>query len=391
MNAAGPATRPRRLLVVSDEMEVGGSQRQIVHLLTGLDRSAWQPELLYFRTPSFLVDQLEAAGVRTHCLPKRGRVDAAFLRRLHAFLAAGRYDLVHAFSLTAELWVRAMLPFLAPTRFVASVRGLCLGDPAWQWWLKRWVVRRADAIVANSRAGARMTAVRTGVPRARIDVIPNGVGMPGPLDGAARERGRVALDIAHDRICGLFVGRLVVEKNLPLLLDALARLPPGSRPLLLLAGDGPLRGPLGRQARSLRLEADLRLLGERRDAPLLMQLADFVVLPSREEGLSNVLLEAMAAGRAVIASDVGGNPELVEDGHTGLLFGSGDADALASGLRALADDPALRTRLGEAARRHVASRHAVAALVDATAALYRKVLEGPAAGRIMTTAGAHDV
>ena len=84
----------RRVLIVSDEMEVGGSQRQIAHLLCGLDRARWQAELVYFRQRSFLVDDIEAAGVPTHCIAKSRAFDAGFLRRLRAHLHAGRYDLV---------------------------------------------------------------------------------------------------------------------------------------------------------------------------------------------------------------------------------------------------------------------------------------------------------
>lgn len=382
------ARAPRRLLVVSDEMEVGGSQRQITHLLTGIDRSLWQPELLYFRERSFLVDEIEAAGIVTHHLPKQGRVDPGFVRRLHALLRSGRYDLVHAFSLTAELWVRALLPLLPPLRFVASVRGLCLGYPDWQWRLKRWIVRRADATVANAHAGARMTAQRTGLPLARITVIPNGVDMPAPLTPAARAQGRQPLDLPPGRVFGLFVGRLVVEKNLPLLLEALAQLAPADRPLMLLAGDGPLRGELEARIASLGLGADVRLLGERRDAQSLMQLADFLVLPSREEGLSNVLLEAMAAGCAAIASDAGGNPELVEHDVTGLLFPSDNAAALAQALVTVSGNDAVRARLGAAARAHALSKHAIATLVESTQTLYQQVLDGRSSQEPMMNARA---
>ncbi|HEY0178231.1 MAG TPA: glycosyltransferase [Dokdonella sp.] len=374
-----------RVLVVSDEMEVGGSQRQIAHLLPALDRVRWDAELAYFRERSFLVDRLAAAGIAVHEIPKRGRLDAAFVRRLAALLRRGRYDVVHCFSLTAEIWVRALLPLAPRTAFVASVRGLSLGYSGLQWRLKRWIVRRADAIVANARAGAAHAAARTGEPVARFTLVPNGVDVPAPLAAAARADARAALEVPPGRTIALFVGRFVAAKNLPLLLDALAALPPERRAYLLLAGDGPLAAELRARAQALGLERDLRFLGERADARTLMSLADFLVLPSREEGLSNVLLEAMAAGCAPLASDAGGNPEAVADGRTGLLFPSGDRDALAAALARLAGDANLRARLGAAARAEVERDYALDELARRTAAVYERAIAAARARR----AGAH--
>lgn len=365
---------PARVLVVSDEMEVGGSQRQIAHLLAGLDRARWQAELLYFRNRSFLADRLAEAGIRVHELPKHGRVDPRFVLRLAALLHRGRYDIVHCYSLTAELWVRAVLPLAPRCAFIASVRGLCLHHTRQQWRFKRWIVRRADAVIANARAGARATAEHTGLPLARISLVPNGVEIPAPLAPARRTLERDALGVPPGRCCGLFVGRFVVVKDIPLLLDALARVAPERRPFLLLAGNGPLDAELRAQATRLGLDADLRFLGERSDAQVLMQCADFLVLCSREEGLSNVVLEAMAAGCAPIASAVGGNPELVEHERNGLLFPGGDAGALAAALERIGGDVALRARLGAAARADAEHGYAIEEMVRRTEAVYARVL-----------------
>lgn len=361
----------KKLLVVTDEMEVGGSQRQITHFLKNLDRTRWQPTLIYFRKRSFLVDELLAAGVEVIELPKRGRIDAAFAWRLARALRGGRYDVVHCFSFTAELWVRAVLWAARDSAFVASVRGLCLDYSPTQWRFKRWILGRADAVVSNARAGAQETARRTGFPLERIEVIPNGIEpLAQPVD---RDALRGQLGATPGRSLGLFVGRLVVEKNLPLLLDALARIAPGRRPLFLLAGGGPLEADLRARSTALGLGGDLRLLGERSDSRRLMAAADFLVLPSREEGLSNVLLEAMDAGCATLASDVGGNPEIVDDGRTGLLFRSDDAAQLAERMQSLSSDATLRARLAAAASEQVRTQYRIETLVRRTEAVYAKI------------------
>jgi glycosyltransferase involved in cell wall biosynthesis len=121
------------------------------------------------------------------------------------------------------------------------------------------------------------------------------------------------------------------------------------------------------------VEADLCFIGERSDATRLMQAADFLVLPSHFEGLSNALLESMAAGCPVIASAVDGNVELIDDGRTGLLFLPDDADALAAAMSRMAD-PLLRSRLAQAATQHVIQHHSQHALGAATSAVYERCL-----------------
>ena len=370
----------RHILIVSDEMEVGGSQRQIVHLMRGLDRTRWEPTLLFFRRPSFLVDELREAGIRCIHMPKQGRVSPLFVFRLWKLLRSERFELIHAYSLTAELWIRALLPLLPATRFVASVRGLCLVYPDWQWRLKRWILGRADAVIANARAGADVTAQRTSCARARIDIVPNGIDMLEPINASQVASARRLHDMPEGKAVALFVGRLVVEKNLPLLIDAMAQINARQRPLLLIAGDGPLAMTIDGQIERLGLSGDIKRLGERSDSRWLMQIVDFLVLPSREEGLSNVILEAMAAQLAVLASDVGGNPELIEHGRTGMLFASGDCVALAANLQELTINSDLRQRLGSAARIHAKQHYSLQALVEQTEAVYRRVLGAESSG-----------
>lgn len=370
---------PRRLLVVTDEMEIGGSQRQITYLLGGLDRARWRPALLYFRNRSFLLDELAALQVDVLHVPKRRRLDPRFALRYLRTLRDGRYDLVHAFSLTAELWTALASLFLRrPPRLVASVRGMYLLQPRWFWWLKRFAIRRSTAVIANARACAEAAAMASGLPIGRFEVIPNGIGEPERLDEGARAALRRELGVPPGRAFGLFVGRMVHQKNPSCLVRALAGMAPAERPWIALAGDGPLRNETEASATRAGLDRDLRFLGARDDTGALMQVADFLVLPSLHEGMPNVLLEAMAAGCPVIASDVGGSPELVEDEASGLLFANDDDAALGRCLARMADDPALRARMAARARAQALSRFTIARMVAATEAVYLRCL-APAA------------
>lgn len=366
--------RRDRLLVVIDGMEVGGSQRQVQHLLMGLDRRRWEPELAFFRCDSFLADAIRRDGIPVHYLPKRRRIDPAFLLAYARLLRDRDYTLVHAFSLTAE-WATVLARPLSRRRpaLVASERSFALDRPAWFWWLKRYVLGRSAAVIANSNAGARATARRTRTPEAKFATVANGVGIPASISSDERTRIRGSLGVPAGRAFGLFVGRLVTVKNLPCLVRALATMPPGERPWIALAGDGPLRNAIERLAADQGVAADLCFLGERADATGLMQAADFLVLPSHFEGLSNALLESMAAGCPVIASAVGGNLELIDDERTGLLFRPDDAEALAASMSRMTD-PQLRSRLAQAGLRHVIEHHSQQALGSATSAVYERCL-----------------
>lgn len=368
--------RRKRLLVVVDGMGVGGAERQVQHLLLSLDREQWAPELAYFHGHSFLLDPIRTSGVPVHHLPKRGRVDIPFLFAFAKLLRQRDFDLIHAFSLTGELW--AMLARDLSGRhppLIASERSSGRTDrPGWYWALKRMVIARSAAVIANSLAGAQATARRTRTPEAKFTVVGNGIGQPPALPPSERVAMRRALGVPEGRLFGLFVGRLAAPKNLPCLVDALAELSPRQRPWIALAGSGPLRTTLETLVAGTGLADSVVFLGQVENPAQLMQTADFLVLPSHYEGQSNSLLEAMAAGCPVIASSVGGTPEIVAHGRTGLLFPPNDAHALAAAMAALAADPDLGGRLAQNARDFVSRHHSLAALAACTSAVYERCL-----------------
>jgi glycosyltransferase involved in cell wall biosynthesis len=368
-----------KVLLVTDEMEVGGTQRQIVHIARGLDRAAFEPTVAYFTNRSFLVDDLLAAGVAVAEIPKRRRLDPGFIRHLARHVREGRYDVMHCFAFTGELWgavARRLVPGAMRPALITSVRNKYDWYSATQWRLKGWAARESSRVIANSRAGGEYAQEKMGLPPGSVDVVYNGVSEP-PAAALGAPRSE-----SGGPVTALFVGRLVPQKNVPVLLRAMKRLVDrGEAPRLRIAGDGPLRAQCALQIEALGIQSHVELLGERSDVASLMSAADFVILPSLREGLSNVVLEAMMCARPVIASAVGGNMELVESMVTGILFPSDDDAALAEAIRRLATDRGLRQSLGGEGRRRALERFSVRAMVEAMQAAYRECANGARGGR----------
>ncbi len=368
--------RPVRLLVITDEMEVGGTQRQIAMLLKGIDRSRFEPALVYFRKHSPLVDEVLAAGVPATHIEKRGRIDLAFVRRLSQFVRQGRFDVIHCFSFTGELWGAVAHVLSGQGHLVGSIRGVYEWYGGLQWRIKSWVTRRSYCVVANSHAGAHYAVTRLGSKfEDKFRVIYNGVPENKPMPTDEHAALRAALAIAPQTFVTLFVGRLVDHKNLPSLVRAAAILERSPHDqTILLVGEGPERPALLEIIQAMGCTS-IRFLGERDDVDRLLQIADAFVLPSFREGLSNAILEAMAAGTPVVASRVGGNVELLQDGKTGLLYPGDDHEALARSLSMLMDDPVRRRELGAAARRHVLANFTQTQMVRQMEEIYLQASE----------------
>ena len=357
-----------RVLFLTDEMEVGGTQRQIVYIAAQLDRNRFEPTVLYFRNSSFLVTELKLAGVKVIEVKKHGRLDLSFLWRLVHILRQGRFDVMHCFAFSGELWGTVARWLLIPSKrpaLITSVRGTYEWYSRWQWALKRRVSAQSCRVVANSYMGAQYACEHMGLAQHAISVVHNGVQAIQATPGhAARVRQQLCISSADVMV--LFVGRLVDHKDLPTLLRAVARLR-GELPAmrLVIVGDGPLRGDVSRQITAMALGETVVLLGERHDIPDLIAAADLVVLTSVREGLSNVILEGMIGGKPIIASRAGGNVELVKHGRNGLLFDIGDDAGLADALRRLANDEPLRLRLGEGGRLRAHREFSIPSMVQA--------------------------
>jgi glycosyltransferase involved in cell wall biosynthesis len=238
----------------------------------------------------------------------------------------------------------------------------------------------AERTTAICHAAANYYVRRRAVPKVKMMVVPNGIDSTELApDASARARVRQELGV-EDRFVWLAAARLESSKAYPTLLRAMALLGAQLRErpdVLLICGQGSLRDELVALAGELGIANRVRFLGLRRDMPDMMRAADAFVMSSNTEGLPLVLLQASAAGLLIVATDVGGNSEIVEDGQSGYLVGPGDPEALAAGMRRVADMEASdRERLGQAGRKRVQEMFEAERVIDRWEQIYGDLLKG---------------
>jgi glycosyltransferase involved in cell wall biosynthesis len=356
--------RPIRVLELLPTLRVNGLSIVVTILARALDPSRFHVQIACFDELGPLTEGVRRDGFAVHFIARRPGKDLALAWKLARLLRRERIDLVHAHNATAFFYgtlgaILARTPVRIFTEHDRTFPSKPLLARA-----HRLLHRRVDRVVTVA-AYLREALVRhEGFDAARIEIVPNGI-HPAPFDAAApRGRTRAALGIDADQPVVLCAARLDAVKNHALLIDAFRRVVEG-RPqaLLLLVGDGPLREDLEARARERGIAGAVRFLGIREDVPALLRASDVAALTSHSEGLSMALIEALAASVPCVATAVGGNGEIVEDGSSGFLVPPGDVDALAERCERLLADGELRARLGAAARRTFEERFSAPAMI----------------------------
>ncbi|MBI5709098.1 MAG: glycosyltransferase [Candidatus Eisenbacteria bacterium] len=407
---------PRRIRVmyVVGNFVAGGAERHLLELWSRMDRTRFEVEICCFRREGQFLPAVESLGwpVRELGVGRRiyGPRGLAGLLRLARRVRRFRPDVIHGYLFGPNLFAVLAGRWLAVPAVVVAKRNVDAFETGRQVAVQRFTHRRATHVTAVSEAVAA-TVAALGVPRERITVIPNGVDVerfapgPGPTSsGGADPRGaRVPRDadpragtgpgrvrapggsggLADPAAAALpadggalvgSVGCLAPRKDYGTLLEALALLAGRGRAFqAALVGDGPERAALESRAAALGLGARVRFLGERGDVERLLPAMDVFVLSSREEGIPNALLEAMAAARPVVATAVGGTPEVVRDGDTGWLVPPGSPAALADALEQALAHPDEARRRGAAARHAVEAAMGIEAMVRRHEAFYERV------------------
>jgi glycosyltransferase involved in cell wall biosynthesis len=357
-----PARETRRIGLIIGQLTVGGAEGQLYELLRGMDRSRFEPTVYSLASAEgALPPRLASTGARVRVIGSAGLERA---RRLARALRADRVQLVHSWLFIANSYAWAARLAGARLPLVTSARN-CKSQGIVHHLLNVAAFRRSRRIIVNS-VRVRDYIVRSyRAPAARIQVVHNGVDTTRFAPGGG-ERSPSPVVLA--------AGRLVAQKNFELLIEAAARIRrelPAVR--FLIAGDGPQRGRLVERLQALGLNGAVELLGERADMEELLRCADVFWLTSSWEGLPNAVLEAMASGLPVVATDVGGTGELFASGREGFLVRPDSVDDFVYFGAALLRDEPLRRRMGAAARRR-AQQFSLRSMVQATEAIYDAVL-----------------
>lgn len=366
--------RPVRIAFCITELDVGGAERAMATLVTGLDRTRWSPHLFCLGPDTPLASDIQNAGVPVTCLNARGRFDIGVVWRLRKALRDFRPELLQTFLFHANIAGRIAARGAGIAHVVAGVR-VADREHRWHVALERATRGWVSHHVCVSEGVATFVRERMKVPAAEVSVIPNAIDVSVLRNAEAYDWGKLGIPAGATVI--LNVGRLVPQKGQDLLIDAISALHKGGRHEVhvVIAGEGPSRSDLHGQSRRLGIEKHVHLIGASAEVPALLAAADLFVLSSRWEGMPNVVLEAMAAACPVVAADVEGVSELLGEDERGLRIRPDDSDALAQGIRTVlnAGDEA-RTRAARGAE-WIVRTQSPGHIVDQYQSLYLRLLE----------------
>jgi glycosyltransferase involved in cell wall biosynthesis len=379
-SGGGPSVVRRKVFFLLDSLNVGGTETQAVELAIRLNSERYEVTLGCLRARGPLRERLAAAAVSVCEFYPKGGSDSIQgiyqMFRLAIFLRRGGFRIVHTHDLYANLLgIPAAMIARVPV-IISSQRDLShlgLYQTRRRVWL-RHLQRLSTAVLTNAGAVRDALLAENHFAREKVRVIHNGVDMQKFAHGS-RDREWLKQDTAQEKWIGL-VGNMHSDvKGHPWLIAAaelITREFPATR--FVLVGDGELRKDYERQVAELGLGRHFLFLGHRDDVPRVLACCDIAILPSKAEGLPNAVLEYLAVGLPTVATRVGGNTEIIQDGKTGLLIPPEDSAALAEGILRLLREPGFAASLGKNGREYVASEFSFKKMIENTDQLYTELL-----------------
>lgn len=378
--ASALVSRRRKVFFLLDSLNVGGTETQAVELAARLDPARYAVTLGCLRARGPLLEKLTGSAVDLREFYPKGGFDSPGgiyqMLRLAMFLRRGGFQIVHTHDLYANLLgipaaVLARVPVIISSQ--RDLAHLDLYRTRRRLWLRR-LQNLSTAVLTNANAVRDAVVAENHIAASKIRVIYNGVDLE-RFSVKTRDRSWLARNAEQEKWVVL-VGNMHSDvKGHPCLIAAAEAVPrefPGVR--FVLAGDGEQRQNFEQQVAQLGLQNNFLFLGRRDDVPRLLACCDIAVLPSKAEGLPNAVLEYMAAGLPTVASRVGGNAEIIQDGKTGLLVPPENPAALSEALLRLLRDPGFAATLGNRGREYVISEFSFPRMIENTEQLYTELL-----------------
>jgi len=369
---------PIRTIHLIPTLAGGGAEHQLAMLLEKLDRSRFDASVACFKAKGTYLRAIRDRGIEIHDIgiePTSLRSPANILRILQfcTYLRESGCSILHNWLLTANRLGAIAGKAVGVPVIIYSKRGMGVTERAVDKNTTRALQHILDLVLVNSEA-IRLRCIKEGIDSNKIKVIYNGLDLDRCDTGMNHMELRNEYQIPESHSIVGCVGNFYPIKGHSYLVEAasivLERAP---KTTFLLVGDGPLRPELESQIKSLGIEANVRLAGFRRNAFQLFHGVDFSVVPSLSEGFPNVILESFAAGRPVVATNVGGIPEVVEDSVTGYLVPPGNARLLADRVLRITEDKATAQRMGVACK-STAQRFSADAMAINIEKIYEQLL-----------------
>jgi len=354
------------ILYIIWSLGLGGAERVVINLAKGLDRNKYNPMVCCLNDKGVFADELEREGIEVIALNKMGKFDFSILYRLFSILKDNRIQIIHTHLWGANFWGRIAGVIARVPVIIASEHGIQEYRTRFHYFADKVLSVFTDRVTFVCKSVEEQYASRLMFDTKKAEVIHNGV----DTSTDCRQRAKT------DETVFTVIGRLEPEKGHEYFLEAMEKLN-GKHPNVkgMIVGEGSLEDGLRLKAKKLKLGDKVRFTGFRKDIKEILDITDVLVLPSLREGLSVVALEAMALGIPVLATEVGGNPELIRNGVTGVLVSPRDSTALASALTGILENQGLAPKLGENGYNRVKKHFSLENMVKKTQELYGECIE----------------
>ncbi len=366
-----------KVLHVIEDLENGGAERVLINLARGLDKQKFEAAVCCLTRKGRMASELEANGIPVYVMHKRPGLDLALVWRLARLLRKLEIDIVHCHVFTANLWGRLAAILARVPVMITHEHSSFTVDDARRLRLERLLMRRTTRAISVSEELRQRLITHGRLPAAKIVTIHNGLKFSTANEAQKCERLRREYRLERFEFLIGTVGRLESRKNYPLLLEAFAQVQAQyPQTGLLFVGAGPEEERLKQRTHALGLEAHVVFAGYHSDVAGWLRLMNVFCSSSQTEGISMAILEALAAGVPVVATRVGGNPEIIPAREFGLLVPSNDTTALAQALVEIVQRPTAAQQMAQRGQERVLQHFSEARMLESVEELYLKWSDG---------------